>query len=290
MSMKIFIENVKILFLLTLALWLSVTIMLFCGCSTSVDDFKTESIVVNLPQWDSLSDSLEAGGSKTLPQLAYWQVEVYGEGRKETFRLSAEEPQFLLSVKINQPVCVLASPVTISTDGALTGFFKPAGSCYPYEENSGSLWLKWELGFAAYVMKSLFVSGKSKNLSDSYVNAFVQSFNWKKLCTVIFEKSEKDEYNPWFCDSVTLLKTLSEGNFNANLLNHKNVQKEVALPVECLCDYVPWNYKAYSSQIIKTDRPNSYLFNNKQLLVVIWKSEKNILQDLINLPIYTEEI
>ncbi|MCQ2576129.1 MAG: hypothetical protein MJ162_05235 [Treponema sp.] len=294
--MKIFSKNAKILFYFMSLFFLAT------GCRELVEDYKIDEIQTVLPEWD-FPENMSTNPKISLPSLAFWKVEIYGTGivscsvenkilmpvqNKILFTTSTKN--FSISTEVNQPFCVIATPVTVSADNELSVFFKPAGNCYPYEDKNNFLHLRWEQGFSAFVMKSLFCSGFEKNLTEVYVNDFISRFNWKKFCNLIEEKSADENYNPWFCDSVALLQKLSEGSFTATLLNHKNVKKGVVLAVDCFCDYVPWNLIKKESELIKTDKPNIYLYDNKQLLLVVYKSEKIILQDFINLPIYTEEI
>jgi len=83
---------------------------------------------------------------------------------------------------------------------------------FPHERKLG-----WESGFAAFVCMRLYSSNEAAN------GAYLATFNWKKLCDALAEKSADTErpYDPWKADTETVCTAIAEHSFGASLLSMK---------------------------------------------------------------------
>ena len=106
---------------------------------------------------------------------------------------------------------MIAQPVSRHGETAAL-FFKPAGCIFPHERKLG-----WESGFAAFVCMRLYSSNEAAN------GAYLATFNWKKLCDALAEKSADTEhpYDPWKADTETVCTAIAEHSFGASLLSMK---------------------------------------------------------------------
>ena len=74
-----------------------------------------------------------------LPQIppsgcTYWQISASCPWEVQTFTTTASS--FQLQLSKNQPVSVLAQPITKLANNSKLQFFKPAGTIYPYDQFS----------------------------------------------------------------------------------------------------------------------------------------------------------
>ena len=277
------------------------------GCSYNVLDLEaSEEISVQLPTWPpSTYKTPQELNLSPYPHLSRWKVQITSAGQVCTYFTKDEKISF--TVKKNEPLAVSVTPITLTTDGEEVQFFKPAGMIYPYEEC-----FSWEGGFSTAVFERLFASKKETGVTTEHMNAFLKSFNWKKLSQTIQKKVEEsvnefsDEatkspvfYNPWQIDLYTLLDNLCYGNFKATFVNAKNVlsysveKLEVGKgQVNLLSSFVPeneilWQYGKIS---IKKDLITSISCNIDLSILITYFSSKKISQEVVFMPIFKEEI
>ena len=173
------------------------------SCKNPLD--RTEAVTFSLPSWppDECAE---------FPPLAYWEIRCAGgadTGR--VMRIAAEEKSVTLETASARPLAVIAQPVSRHGETAAL-FFKPAGCIWPHERKLG-----WESGFAAFVCMRLYSSNEAAN------GAYLATFNWKKLCDALAEKSADTEhpYDPWKADTETVCTAIAEHSFGASLLSMK---------------------------------------------------------------------
>ena len=173
------------------------------SCKNPLD--RTEVVTFSLPSWppDECAE---------FPPLAYWEIRYAGSAEAgRVIRLEAGAKTLTLEAAADRPLAVIAQPVSRHGETAAL-FFKPAGCIFPHERKLG-----WESGFAAFVCMRLYSSNETAN------GAYLATFNWKKLCDALAEKSADTErpYDPWKADTETVCTAIAEHSFGASLLSMK---------------------------------------------------------------------
>lgn len=173
------------------------------SCKNPLD--RTEVVSFSLPSWppDECAE---------FPPLAYWEIRYAGSAEAgRVIRLEAGAKTLTLEAAADRPLAVIAQPVSRHGETEAL-FFKPAGCIFPHERELG-----WESGFAAFVCMRLYSSNEAAN------GAYLATFNWKKLCDALAEKSADTErpYDPWKADTETVCTAIAEHSFGASLLSMK---------------------------------------------------------------------
>ena len=173
------------------------------SCKNPLD--RTEVVTFSLPSWppDECAE---------FPPLAYWEIRYAGSAEAgRVIRLEAGAKNVTLEAAADRPLAVIAQPISRHGETAAL-FFKPAGCIYPHERELG-----WESGFAAFVCMRLYSSNEAAN------GAYLATFNWKKLCDALAEKSADTErpYDPWKADTEAVCTAIAEHSFGASLLSMK---------------------------------------------------------------------
>lgn len=173
------------------------------SCKNPLD--RTEAVTFSLPSWppDECAE---------FPPLAYWEIRYAGGAQAGcVIRLEAGVKNVTLEAAADRPLAVIAQPISRHGETAAL-FFKPAGCIWPHERKLG-----WESGFAAFVCMRLYSSNEAAN------GAYLATFNWKKLCDALAEKSADTEhpYDPWKADTETVCTAIAEHSFGASLLSMK---------------------------------------------------------------------
>ena len=173
------------------------------SCKNPLD--RTEVVTFSLPSWppDECAE---------FPPLAYWEIRYAGSAEAgRVIRLEAGAKNVTLEAAADRPLAVIAQPISRHGETAAL-FFKPAGCIFPHERKLG-----WESGFAAFVCMRLYSSNEAAN------GAYLATFNWKKLCDALAEKSADTErpYDPWKADTETVCTAIAEHSFGASLLSMK---------------------------------------------------------------------
>ena len=173
------------------------------SCKNPLD--RTEEVTFSLPSWppDECAE---------FPPLAYWEIRYAGGAQTgRVIRLDAGTKTVRLEAAADRPLAVIAQPISRHGETAAL-FFKPAGCIWPHERKLG-----WESGFAAFVCMRLYSSNEAAN------GAYLATFNWKKLCDALSEKSADTEhpYDPWKADTETVCTAIAEHSFGASLLSMK---------------------------------------------------------------------
>ena len=173
------------------------------SCKNPLD--RTEVVTFSLPSWppDECAE---------FPPLAYWEIRYAGGAQAgRVIRLEAGAKNVTLEAAADRPLAVIAQPISRHGETAAL-FFKPAGCIFPHERKLG-----WESGFAAFACMRLYSSNEAAN------GAYLATFNWKKLCDALAEKSADTEhpYDPWKADTETVCTAIAEHSFGASLLSMK---------------------------------------------------------------------
>ncbi|WP_315601391.1 hypothetical protein [Treponema socranskii] len=173
------------------------------SCKNPLD--RTEVVTFSLPSWppDECAE---------FPPLDYWEIRYAGSAEAgRVIRLEAGVKNVTLEAAADRPLAVIAQPVSRHGETEAL-FFKPAGCIFPHERE-----LDWESGFAAFVCMRLYSSNEAAN------GAYLATFNWKKLCDALAEKSADTErpYDPWKADTETVCTAIAEHSFGASLLSMK---------------------------------------------------------------------
>ena len=173
------------------------------SCKNPLD--RTEVVTFSLPSWppDECAE---------FPPLAYWEIRYAGSAQaRRVIRLEAGAKTLTLEAASDRPLAVIAQPISRHGETAAL-FFKPAGCIWPHERKLG-----WESGFAAFVCMRLYSSNEAAN------GAYLATFNWKKLCDALAEKSADTEhpYDPWKADTEAVCTAIAEHSFGASLLSMK---------------------------------------------------------------------
>lgn len=194
------------------------------SCKNPLD--RTEVVTFSLPSWppDECAE---------FPPLAYWEIRYAGSAEAgRVIRLEAGAKNVTLEAAADRPLAVIAQPISRHGETAAL-FFKPAGCIFPHERKLG-----WESGFAAFVCMRLYsprgrtgggaesANGNTsvKSRADETANgAYLATFNWKKLCDTLAEKSADTEhpYDPWKADTETVCTAIAEHSFGASFLSMK---------------------------------------------------------------------
>ena len=189
------------------------------SCKNPLD--RTEAVTCSLPSWppDECAE---------FPPLAYWEIRYAGGAQtRRVIRLEAGVKNVTLEAAADRPLAVIAQP--ISRHGTTcAAFFKPAGCIYPHERE-----LSWESGFAASVCMRLYspnggtANGENtsakRRANEAANGAYLATFNWKKLCDAVTEKSADTErpYDPWKTDAEAVCTAIAEHTFGASFLSMK---------------------------------------------------------------------
>lgn len=301
----------KKLYLIT-AFFISLTFFISCNNQTTEDrvvidltnDFAypVEEVVVELPDWppnDQIKDKY--------PLLDKWQIEINSYLTEKRF--FTRKDSFIIRTYKNQPVSILASPITILSNNSKCQFFYPAGTLYPYEWDNSCLKLCFELGFSVNLMKCLFLSPVLVGINPEEINNFLKTFNWKKFNSIIQEKIQNSIldfsqdsnsaifYNPWQIDKKTLLENLSSSKFTQSLIKQKNVEN---LPLENLelpslnsifSPFIPENQILYQYQLfaLKKEEDQILMLDNEFADIVNTSSVKKVSHHLIYMPIFIDD-
>ncbi|MCR4742903.1 MAG: hypothetical protein K5866_08570 [Treponema sp.] len=264
--------------------------------------YQTEEVVVELPGWPP-EDNLQ----EKYPALDKWLIEINSKLLSKKFYTCRES--FILRTYKNQPVSILAKPLTILSNNSTCQFFYPAGTLYPYEWKDSAIKLKWELGFSADLMKSLFLSPLLLGISPEELNYYLMTFNWKKFNSIIQEKIQNSIfefsedfksatfYNPWQSDQKKLLENLSSSKFSQNLLKTKNV---VNLPLDNIglppCQsifspFIPENQILghYGIFALKKEEDQILMLDNEFADIINSPSIKKVSHHLIYMPIFIDD-
>lgn len=275
-------------------------LVFFTSCQSYFDSLKTEELEFTLPALELYH--FDSTQEENL-EISKWKVEIYSKGVSNEFLWDSETIK--IQAEKNKPLCVVATPILKNGENDFT-FFMPAGTIYPYTENS----LTWEKGFSATVMKLLWNSKKETYLSDDYLYDFISRFNWKKFQDTIDEKinssilkiQNQEEsasnvfYNPWQIDLQELLDELSFAEFKTSLLNPKSVYnielpKNLKSAKSIYSSYVPENYFIEKSKFVTVQKNelNTLLIDNNHLGILSFDSIKNVSVTRVSLPIFLEE-
>ncbi len=241
-------------------------------------------------------------------ELKEWHIHIEGIGYSSEFYTTSGCVH--LSVVKNEPLCVVATPIFFDkSDSNKTGriFYKPAGSIYPYESYSVNnltfQQLKWECGFTADLMKSLFMENAGNN--EITISQFISTFNWQKLQCEIDKKIEESKltffnnsenpifYNPWLLDKEYLLKNISDSSFSSTYLNLKSVlsvDSNILNIGEELIEssFVPENniIKEFQKIIVKKKVDSYFAMADDKEIKVNAVSQKNVSHEYVSMPIY----
>ena len=272
----------------------------FTSCQSYFDSLKTEELEFTLPSLELYH--FDSTQEENL-EISKWKVEIYSKGVSNEFLW--DSGTIKIQTEKNKPLCVVATPILKKAENEFT-FFKPAGTIYPYTENS----LTWEKGFSATVMKLLWNSKKETYLSDDYLYDFISRFNWKKFQDTIDEKTAssilkinnqeetdlKVFYNPWQIDFQELLDELSFAEFKTSLLNPKGVYniefpKNLKSAKSIYSSYVPENLFIAKNKFVTVQKNelNTLLIDNNHLGILSFDSIKNVSVTRVSLPIFLEE-
>lgn len=237
-------------------------------------------------------------------EFSHWQIKI--QNSEETFFYEMNENKITIKTKKNEPLSVLAFPITKLSDENLCQFFKPCGTIYPYDfnYNDSSQTLTWENGFCATIINQLFESQKESNFSSSQINEFIRSFNWQKMMQTILEKIAENSqeiemsqsqnfFNPWQIDISNLLENLSTKNFSSSLLKTSNIYTFLKEDLRfshndtILSSYVPENafINEYSILNFKKNNPTLFLYNNFYGTLITATSAKKTSVQWIYMPI-----
>ena len=261
-----------------------------CGCSLLQDagnhlvDSKNQTISLELPSWPDY-----------LPKLSGWKICLYEAGSSRT----VEADNLKIKVPRNRPCCIIAQPLVKAPQNQQSSFFKCAGALYPYagdgDGQKASLSLSWTGGYAAFLMKSIFVSGLQAGYSAEYTQELVSKFNWERLLQTLEQKNGE---NPWLLDTQQVLEGISLHNFTANKLKSSGIINAiVTCPV--FSSYIPENEKIRQQNglnehcvSIKSGQKSLFALDDGQFstgILIYGTSVKNISLEFISLPIYIIE-
>lgn len=261
------------------------------ACKLNADAPAEESLELSLPQWPPQDSFTEA-----YPPLSRWQIQFTGAEEQNSFFTT--DSTVRVQVKKNRPFCIIAQPVTFTSDSNECTYFKPAG--YLYTEASHKI--TWEQGYLAGIMKKLFREGLAEYNSPVDVEYYAGTFNWKKAQETIDKKINSSSlfYNPWLLSDTVVLEGISSRSFKASLLNSTGC---TALPASTLTSNLPSDYIFLSSFIPEnfslSEKKQFTVMKNSPIIIgdgsnsgyfVTYKSSKNISLEFIYLPIYIEDI
>ena len=283
------------------------------SCKNLLD--RTEEVTFSLPSWppDECAE---------FPPLAYWEIRYAGGAQAGcVIRLDAGAKTVSLEAAADRPLAVIAQPISRhgETD---TLFFKPAGCIWPHERKLG-----WESGFAAFVCMRLYspkgrTSGGAesangntvKSRADETANgAYLATFNWKKLCDTLAEKSADTEhpYDPWKADAEAVCTAIAEHSFGAPLLSMKKTAlitiseleqkaKEIGVPQSGGTEtshalFMPQYIPLYRTQcktgkmLFKKIDITSFLYTIRSIAAVQYRADGIPALAISAVPLYTGE-
>ena len=283
------------------------------SCKNPFD--RTEEVTFSLPSWppDECAE---------FPPLAYWEIRYAGGAQAGcVIRLEAGAKTVRLEAAADRPLAVIAQPISRhgETDAL---FFKPAGCIYPHERKLG-----WESGFAAFVCMRLYspkgrTSGGAesangntvKSRADETANgAYLATFNWKKLCDALAERSADTErpYDPWKADTEAVCTAIAEHSFGAPLLSMKKTAlitiseleqktKEIGMPQSGGTDtshalFMPQYIPLYRTQrktgktLFKKIDITSFLYTIRSIAAVQYRADGIPALAISAVPLYTGE-
>ena len=263
------------------------------SCKNPLD--RTEVVSFSLPSWppDECAE---------FPPLAYWEIRYAGGAQaRRVIRLEAGAKTLTLEAAADRPLAMIAQP--ISRHGETEAlFFKPAGCIYPHERELG-----WESGFAAFVCMRLYSSNEAAN------GAYLATFNWKKLCDALAEKSADTEspYDPWKADTEAVCTAIAEHSFGAPLLSMKKTAlitiseleqkaKEIGVPQSGGTDtshalFMPQYIPLYRTQrktgktLFKKIDITSFLYTIRSIAAVQYRADGIPALAISAVPLYTGE-
>ncbi|MBC6721018.1 hypothetical protein [Treponema sp. Marseille-Q4130] len=285
------------------------------SCKNPLD--KTEEITFSLPSWppDECAE---------FPPLAYWEIRYAGGTQAgRVIRLETGAKTVMLEAAADRPLAVIAQPV--SRHGETNAlFFKPAGCIWPHERK-----LSWESGFAAFVCMRLYsprgrTSGGTESANNGNTSvksranetgngAYLATFNWKKLCDALAEKSADTErpYDPWKADTEAVCTAIAEHSFGVSLLSMKKTAlipvaeleqkaKEIGAPQSDGTEtshalFIPQYIPLYRTQrktgktLLKKTGVTSYLYTIQSIAAVQYRADGVPALAISAVPLYTGE-
>ena len=284
------------------------------SCKNPLD--RAEEVTFSLPSWPPYECA-------EFPPLAYWEIRYAGGAQAGcVIHLDAGAKTVRLEAAADRPLAVIAQPISRhgETD---TLFFKPAGCIYPHERKLG-----WESGFAAFVCMRLYspkgrASGGAesannentvKSRADETANgAYLATFNWKKLCDTLAEKSADTEhpYDPWKADTEAVCTAIAEHSFGAPLLSMKKTAlitiseleqkaKEIGVPQSGGTEtshalFMPQYIPLYRTQrktgktLFKKIDITSFLYTIRSIAAVQYRADGIPALAISAVPLYTGE-
>ena len=284
------------------------------SCKNPLD--RTEEVTFSLPSWPPYECA-------EFPPLAYWEIRYAGGAQAGcVIRLDAGAKTVSLEATADRPLAVIAQPISRhgETDAL---FFKPAGCIYPHERKLG-----WESGFAAFVCMRLYspkgrASGGAESANgntsvksratETANGAYLATFNWKKLCDALAEKSADTEhpYDPWKADAEAVCTAIAEHSFGAPLLSMKKTAlitiseleqkaKEIGVPQSGGTDtshalFMPQYIPLYRTQrktgktLFKKIDITSFLYTIRSIAAVQYRADGIPALAISAVPLYTGE-
>lgn len=270
------------------------TIILLSGCHLVMQLPEEEVLQITLPEWPPNDPFREQ-----YPELVQWEISVYTCYQSREYYTCNQS--IFLSFKKNTPACIVVQPVTRLNSGNSSNYFKPAGLIYPYSRMiDGQACADWNSGFLASSMRKIILSQKETGVSDSRMEKFLSTFNWKKAQESIDNKisSVNDFYNPWLIDSEKLLDNLCYGNFKSTLLNltgcHQlnladlNAKNGLSL----LSSFIPENQRIYENPCVFIKKDEEMIIGDGKefALIIKYKSAKNLSREVVYMPIYCKRL
>lgn len=204
--------------------------LLFILLSCKSENFQNNEIFLKLPEWPP-----EKSYGINYPALQEWKISINYGFASSSFNLPALVPGFYLPVYSNEPVSILAWPIT---DGI--SFFEASGMIFPYSQS-----FDWQEGFTALILHKFYLSQKE----NKEIEKWCQKVNWQKMSESLNEKSKKSPifYNPFLLDQENILSALINKELSASLFNLK---KTSSVPISAfrenknfdyLSSYIPQN-------------------------------------------------
>ena len=263
------------------------------SCKNPLD--RTEVVSFSLPSWppDECAE---------FPPLAYWEIRYAGSAEAgRVIRLEAGAKTLTLEAAADRPLAVIAQPVSRHGETEAL-FFKPAGCIFPHERELG-----WESGFAAFVCMRLYSSNEAAN------GAYLATFNWKKLCDALAEKSADTEhpYDPWKADTEAVCTAIAEHSFGISLLSMKKTAliaiseleqkaKEIGMPQSGGTEtshtlFIPQYIPLYRTQrrtgktLVKKTGVTSWLYTIQSIAAVRYGAGGFPALAISGVPLYTGE-
>lgn len=304
--MSFYTKKIWFLGILQFFLWAAI------GCSFNNYSSIQEEIYVILPQWPP-KDCL----TNEYPKLSRWEISVCSSTAQEIYHI--QENHFSIMVNKNEPVSILAVPVTyaqVNDECYETDFFYPAGGIYPFSKSDdNSLTLNWENGFCAKCLQSILLSKSETSISDELLISFSKKFNWKKLIEEIeneiqlsISKEDSAFFNPWLIDSNKLLTNLSEKNFSKTLISlsdcteiflndsdlifYEQKDDEKDCQRKLFSRFIPENEYLYQKKKTFIRKEGSLLLSagNEFGILFSCSNRKKVSKEIVLLPIYCKRL